>query len=40
MSQIAKAYQQDVKIGLITVEGLLLPNGEFAIGVSQIAKLF
>lgn len=35
-----KARVAKVDLGFVEIEGLLLPNGEYAIGASQTAKLF
>lgn len=39
-STTVKAIVAPVKIGHITVDGLMLPNGDFAIAVPQVADLF
>ena len=40
MTNTLKAIVAPVQIGHITIDGLMLPNGDFAIAVSQIAELF
>ena len=36
----SRAAKAQVKIGHIEIEGLMLPDGSFAIGVPQVARLF
>ena len=40
MTNTLKAIVAPVQIGHITIDGLMLPNGDFAIAVSQIAEMF
>jgi len=40
MAKTEKAKVATVNLGGVRVEGLLLPNGEFGVGVSQLAEAF
>jgi hypothetical protein len=39
MSNQTKAIVAEVKIGTLSIEGLMLPDGTFAVGVSQLSEL-
>jgi hypothetical protein len=39
MSNQTKAIVAEVKIGTVSIEGLMLPDGTFAVGVSQLSEL-
>jgi hypothetical protein len=39
MSNQTKAIVAEVKIGSVSIEGLMLPDGTFAVGASQLAEL-
>ena len=37
---VTKAIKTEIEIGILNIEGLMLPSADFAISVSQIAEIF